>query len=132
MRARDLLNWKCLGFLGFLSVVSCGSSSPQPGFLSLTWMITSGGVLTDCASVGADAVQVLSDGVPDTFNCDDEGGTTFGLEPGNYNVTIDLLQCPNSQSGCPGGIQLNQLTPLTNINVISGQTRNLGNFVFAF
>jgi hypothetical protein len=96
------------------------------------------GNFVDCTSpvVDGDIVRITADdGVTkfkDDFDCLDEAGTTFGLDEGTYDVTLDILQCPNTAVGCPGGAFLQDGVTFTNIDVIGGTTVNVGNVIWQF
>lgn len=67
------------------------------GTMSLTWTITQGGEDATCADVGATNVVISfinpdeGAGMNDFSNCSAGEFTTYAINPGTYNVDIDLV-----------------------------------------
>ena len=96
--------------LALLAVAACGgddepsadaSTAPDAnvprGTMSLSWTITQGGDAATCADVGATNVVISwidpdqGAGMNDISNCAAGEFTTIEINPGTYNVDIDLV-----------------------------------------
>jgi hypothetical protein len=129
-----------LVFLGALGISACSSDHRTvvgTGAISLTWMIVVDGQVSDCSdpAVDADVVQVVSRGATtfkDTFECLNESGTTGDIDDDVYDVTVHLLRCPNTDTGCPGGVDVHDAVTFPNIDVVTNQVTPLGNVQWQF
>ena len=98
------------------------------GRIGFTWTILQGGLDATCADVGAQTIEI--DTTPtanpnmtvDLFDCSTSGGVIDALAPGDYDLTVYLLDS--------GGQTVSVATPMPTVTVISGQTIDAGDFVF--
>jgi hypothetical protein len=120
---------KRLCVLAFVALGAAGCFVEEDGALYATWSVTEGSLASTCAAVGGDTVEIVStrlwDGTTliDKFDCVDLGGTTSGMRPGLYDVSVRLLDA--------SGFQLNDDITVE-VRVHSGAALNLGYFNFAF
>lgn len=78
-------------------------AAPQPdarppgGTISMTWALYNGGVETTCDEAGASQVTIELvrqgevTGEADVFNCSAARASTRELQPGTYDMTVDLV-----------------------------------------
>ena len=100
------------------------------GRFAATWTLESGGAAISCADVDSGGVEILStlsgttQGVSDTFSCENMAGTTGILPLGGYTVIVSVLD----QNDAALGSSMPRNASLTD----PGVDEDLGNFVFDF
>jgi hypothetical protein len=118
--------------LGVLALATVGLggcvSGDDEGSILVSWSITVNGRAGTCAEVGAANVRVIvrEGGTTldqPTFACA-LGGAELVIEPGTYQVQVDLFDAGNNQ--------LNSVPFLMNATVRADRTANLGNVEFTF
>ncbi len=117
------------------AAMACGSPSPEQdagvidaspakGTFSFSWSISDGSSALECGDIGALSVSIALVqtggfiGTAEAFNCATLQGTSLGIDPGNYQFTIDLRA-----SG--GRSLLDEKIIVRNVEIVSGQNVEL-------
>jgi len=117
---------KCFGWL--VAVVALGSGciisssdddTVDSGVFHATWTVNDSTRPAACAGIGAEKVSFLftrktppHDGFDQLFDCADFSYDTDALPIDGYTYVPSLLDCPTGEKGCPGGVKLDELSPL--------------------
>lgn len=119
---------------GHFEFAFAGDEQPQQpsgqGWFKLSWVITENGLPSTCSVVDATTVEVLLElgGTPGSksfkFPCTDMTGTTDNVPVGTYEITIRLLNKDD--------VMLNTAPVKVNLPLVSSETKNVGDFEFAF
>ena len=113
---RARLSMLAFAALALSLAVGCGGDDDdvvvEDAIFHATWTISDAAGPTDCASVGAEKVSFLftrgSDnmGFEELFDCDDLAGNSDPLSLDTYKYVAAVLDCPDTQPGCPGSSTL--------------------------
>jgi hypothetical protein len=104
--------------LGTGCIISSDDGDSDRGVFHATWDVNGDIVPAACDEVGADKVSFLftasnGQGFDELFDCFDFAGQTDPLPIDDYTYVASLLQCPNTASGCPGGVVLSKTNALS-------------------
>ncbi len=121
-----MTNGKLAVFAGLAAMLALGSgciittsdNTVDSGVFRATWSVNGSMLPTACTAVGADKTSFLftqrsnSMGFDEVFDCFDFRGDSVPLPLDSYTYVATLLQCPNTNAGCPGGTNLDAVGPL--------------------
>lgn len=105
--------------LGSGCIINTSDNTVDSGVFHATWDVNGSVNPSACDAAGADKVSFLftRDAAPHTgydelFDCFDFAGNTNPLPIDGYTYVASLLQCPNTQPGCPNGVVLSATNAL--------------------